>query len=359
MTYAILVANQSATSCLKVVSFSANAQHWGDPVSNFMNAKHYFPQNPLRAAVGRAFFPGLILLFFAACTEPAAQSDEDLEGRQIRVVTTATMVKDMVEAIGGDRVAVDSLMGPGVDPHLFRPSVMDLRRVERSEGIFYVGLRFEELMENVLEQRKRAGQKVFALTDSIPREKLLESDDGAGIYDPHVWFDVDLWSHCVDAVLEGLIELGPNYQAEFEERAEAYRLQLADLHEWALEKAAELPEDKRILVTSHDAYNYFGEAYGFQVVGLMGISTASEAGLADITRLVDFIGENDINAIFVESSVSPRAIERVARDANVEIGGELFSDALGPPGEKRLDFDVGTYDGMIRYNLTTIVDALR
>lgn len=320
-----------------------------------MNAKSYFSGSRTLPSILGALLFSLVL---TSCSRPVAESTA-IEGRQIRVVTTTTMVKDMVKAIGGERVAVDNLMGPGVDPHLYRPSVIDISRVNRTEGVFYVGLFFEELMQGVLEQRKKAGHKIFALSDAIPRERLLEAQDGVGIIDPHVWFDVELWAHCVDVVLEGLIELDPEARDYYEERAEIHRAELAELHSWALEKAAELPEEKRILVTSHDAYNYFGEAYGFQVVGLMGISTASEAGLADMTRLVDFITQKEIKAIFVESSVSPRAIERVSRDSGARIGGELFSDALGAEGHERLGYDVGTYDGMIRYNLTTIVEALK
>lgn len=301
-----------------------------------------------------------VALWLAACSPPSAGTAgaAGSEGVALRVLTTATMVGDMVEAIGGERVAVDNLMGPGVDPHLYRPSVMDLRRVDRADGIFYIGLHFEELMQGVLEQRKKAGHKVFALSDAIPREDLLDAEGIEDMFDPHIWFDVELWAQCVDAVLEGLIELDPEGRAYYEERAEAHRQELAELHQWALRKVAELPEEKRILVTSHDAYSYFGRAYGFQVVGLIGVSTSSEAGLADITRLIDFIRRNQIAAIFVESSVSPRALQRVSRDSGAKIGGELFSDALGARGEERLGFDVGTYPGTVRYNLTTIVEGL-
>jgi manganese/zinc/iron transport system substrate-binding protein len=222
-----------------------------------------------------------------------------------------------------------------------------------------VGLHFEELLQTVLVQRAQGGQKVFALGNSIPQENLIATDAAASLYDPHVWFDASLWSHAVEAVIAGLIELDPEGEAEFRERGEIYRQRLLELHDWAKQKAAELPPAQRVLVTSHDAYNYFGRAYGFEVVGLMGISTASEAGLADITRLVDFIRQRQIKAIFVESSVSPRAIQRVSRDSGAVVGGELFSDALGAPGEERRGFDVGTYEGMFRYNLTTIVEALR
>lgn len=305
---------------------------------------------------------GLVLAVAAALTascSPQSGAPEAAADGRVQVVTTATMVGDMVEAIGGERVAVDNLMGPGVDPHLYRPSVKDIARVNQTDAVFYVGLFFEELMQEVLRQRKEAGHKVYALGDAIPREELLEAQNTNGVYDPHVWFDVRLWAHCVDVVRDGLIELDPEGRDYFEERAAAYRARLLELHEWAVAAANELPPENRILITSHDAYNYFGRAYGFNVVGLVGISTASEAGLADLTRLVDFIKENEVKAIFVESSVSPRAIERVSRDAGVVIGGELFSDALGPKGQERLGFDVGTYEGMVRYNLTTIIEALR
>lgn len=314
----------------------------------------------IRAKIVRRAFaiPALLLLALTGCSRQAPETASPDDGK-LHLLATATMVADMVKAVGGERVVVDNLMGPGVDPHLFRPSILDIRRVRQSDGIFYVGLRFEELMGTVLAESRKAGQPVYALSDSIPAEKRIAATTGVGIYDPHVWFDVETWAACVDTVLQGLLELDPEGKIEYEKRAAAHRTELLELHEWALEKAAELPPEKRILVTSHDAYNYFGRAYGFQVVGLMGISTASEAGLADITRLVDLIKEKEIRAIFVESSVSHRAIERVSHDSGASIGGELYSDALGPPGETKLGFDVGTYPGMIRYNLTTIVNALR
>lgn len=308
------------------------------------------------ARVVASLLAAAVVLGLPACRDAESAASE---GGRLRVLASATMVSDMVEAIGGERVDVDRLMGPGIDPHLYRPSVMDIRRLSRAQGVFYVGLHFEELLQQVLLQRGAAGQKVYALGEAIPEEKLLRADEAAGIYDPHVWFDVALWAHCIEVVEIGLTELDPEGRDYFAERAAAYRQRLEELHDWAVAKAAELPEEKRVLVTSHDAYNYFGRAYGFEVVGLMGISTASEAGLADLTRLVDLIRERQIQAIFVESSVSPRAIQRVSRDSGASVGGELFSDALGAEGEERLGFDVGAYDGMIRYNLTTIVEALR
>jgi manganese/zinc/iron transport system substrate-binding protein len=178
-------------------------------------------------------------------------------------------------------------------------------------------------------------------------------------YDPHVWFDVTLWTRCVDVVVEGLSESDEEGREYYQERGRSVRSKFGALHEWALAKAAELPEDRRILVTSHDAYNYFGRAYGFQVVGLQGISTVEEISLAAMAKLVQFIKEKQVRAIFVESSVSPDAIRRISEDAGVAVGGELFSDAMGTPGEMEHGYDLGTYEGMVKHNLTTIVHALK
>jgi manganese/zinc/iron transport system substrate-binding protein len=174
-----------------------------------------------------------------------------------------------------------------------------------------------------------------------------------------VWFDVELWGLCAQTVVKGLSEFSPKDKAHFEQRGKDVAAKLRALHEWALKKAGELPKEKRILVTSHDACNYFGRAYGFQVVGLQGISTVTEAGLADMAKLVDFIKKNRVKAIFVESSVSPATIQRIAKDAGVKVGGELFSDAMGTPGQMENGYDLGTYEGMIKHNLTTIVEALK
>jgi len=193
----------------------------------------------------------------------------------------------------------------------------------------------------------------------LPKGKLLAPAEFEGHHDPHVWFDVPLWTECVAVVARGLSEVDPGSKATYEANAAALRKKNAALHEWAMKKAGELPQEKRILVTSHDAYNYFGKAYGFQVVGLQGVSTVTEAGLADVTKLVDFIKEKRVKAVFVESSVSHATIERISRDAGVKVGGELFSDAMGTPGKMENGYDVGTYEGMIKHNLNTIVEALK
>jgi len=188
---------------------------------------------------------------------------------------------------------------------------------------------------------------------------LLEPESFGGHHDPHVWFDVQLWEKCVETVVKALSEFEPKSKDYFEKRGQETRTKMQVLHEWAVKKAAELPKEKRILITSHDAFNYFGRAYGFQVVGLQGISTVEEASLASMTKLVDFVKKNQIKAIFIESSVSPAAIKRISEDAGVKIGGELFSDAMGTPGQIENGYDLGTYEGMIKHNLTTIVNALK
>lgn len=278
---------------------------------------------------------------------------------RIRVTATVGMVADLVKRVGGDRVEVTALMGPGVDPHLYKASASDVTRLRRADVIFYSGLMLEGKMTRVFAKLARSRKPVYAVTDSIPRDRLLTPEEFEGHYDPHVWFDVGLWSMCVDTVVKGLSAVSRKDSAYFIRRGREVKQDLARLHEWALNKAKELPEESRVLVTSHDAYNYFGRAYGFQVVGLQGISTVSEAGLADVARLVDFIKERKIKAIFVESSVSPAAIRRISADAGVKIGGELFSDAMGTPGEMENGYDLGTYEGMIRHNLNTIVNALK
>ncbi|MEW6306647.1 MAG: zinc ABC transporter substrate-binding protein [Verrucomicrobiota bacterium] len=280
-------------------------------------------------------------------------------GPKIKVTTTVTMVTDLVKQVGGDRVEVQGLMGAGVDPHLYKATASDVAKLQNADAIFYVGLVLEGKMTDLFSKMARLKKHVYPVTEAIPEHQLLEPAEFEGHYDPHVWFDVTLWSKCVETVVKGLSEFQPASKAYFETRGKEVQAKMAELHQWALSKANELPKGRRILVTSHDAYNYFGRAYGFKVVGLQGISTVTEAGLADIAKMVDFIKQNSVKAIFVESSVSPAAIERISKDAGVRIGGELFSDAMGTPGQIEHGYDLGTYEGMIKHNLTTIVNALK
>jgi manganese/zinc/iron transport system substrate-binding protein len=279
--------------------------------------------------------------------------------KTVRVTATTSMVADLVRNMGGARVLVSGLMGPGVDPHLYKATAADISKLQQANVIFYNGLLLEGKMQELFAQMARRKKFVYAVTEDLPQDRLLEPASMGGHYDPHVWFDVPLWSQCALKVLEGLSEFDPAGRAEYEKNAAAFQQRLDALHSWAKAKAAELPKEKRILVTSHDAFNYFGRAYDFKVVGLQGISTVTEAGIADVAKLVDFVRENGIKAVFVESSVPHATIERISKDAGVKIGGELFSDAMGTPGEMENGYDLGTYEGMIKHNLSTIVQALR
>lgn len=293
-----------------------------------------------------------LLIVLAGATANAAD-------KKIRITATVTMVADLARAVGGDRVEVEALMGPGVDPHLYKAAASDVSKLQQADVIFYSGLLLEGKMQDIFNKLARSKRFVYAVTETIPVERLLEPPEFAGHYDPHVWFDVTLWKLCVDTVLNGLREADPGGKDFYEKRAVETRTRLDELHAWALKKASELPAERRILVTSHDAYNYFGRAYGFQVVGLQGISTVTEAGLADMAKLSDFIKQKKIKAVFVESSVPHHTIERISKDTGVKIGGELFSDAMGTPGQMENGYDLGTYDGMIKHNLSTIVQALK
>jgi manganese/zinc/iron transport system substrate-binding protein len=278
---------------------------------------------------------------------------------RLRVAATVSMVADLARQVGGDRVEVTGLMGPGVDPHLYKATASDVQTLQRADVILYNGLMLEGKMDELFRNLSRTRKHIYAVTAKIPPGRLLQPEGFAGHPDPHVWFDVELWMICAEAVVEALAAADPAGRADYEKRGGELKQRLAALHAWAKAKAAELPQAQRVLVTSHDAYSYFGRSYGFEVVALQGISTVTEAGLADIAKLVDFVRARRVNAVFVESSVPPQTIERIARDVPVRVGGELFSDALGAPGEVVEGNDVGTYEGMFRYNLGTILAALR
>ncbi len=301
----------------------------------------------------RAGFLAAITLVAAGC---GGDGQTDQDGR-LKVVATTSQIGDMVTRVGGDRVKVTSLMGPGVDPHLYKASAGDVDRLRGADLIAYNGLHLEAKMSEVL-HRLDDRHPTLAVAEAVPADKLLAPPEFAGAYDPHVWFDVALWSRTVDAVRDELGELDPEHAAEYRERAAAYRQELADLDTWVRAEILRIPEDKRVLITAHDAFNYLGRAYGIEVRGLQGISTATEAGTADVQDLSAFIAEREIPALFVETSVSPRAIEAVraavrARGFEVVVGGELHSDSLGDPGTP-----AGTYLGMVRHNVQTIVKAL-
>ncbi|HWN95863.1 MAG TPA: zinc ABC transporter substrate-binding protein [Methylomirabilota bacterium] len=302
----------------------------------------------------------LFLLLGAGCGErPDSSTAKPVSDRKIRVTTTVTMVGDLVKQVGGDRVEVQGLMGPGVDPHLYKATASDVTKLQNADVIFYSGLLLEGKMQDIFSKLARAKKYVYAVTEAIPPDSLLEPPEFAGHYDPHVWFEVPSWKLCVETVVKGLSEYDPASKAYYEQRGVEVKLKMDQLHDWALKRAAELPQEKRILITSHDAFNYFGRAYGFKVVGLQGISTVTESSLADMAKMVEFIKKNNVKAVFVESSVAPTTIKRISEDAGVKIGGELFSDAMGTPGQIENGYDLGTYEGMIKHNLDTVVNALK
>ncbi len=297
------------------------------------------------------------ILLLAACSQGDRPESDDLADRPIRVMATTSMIGDVIQNVGGERVEVASLMGPGVDPHLYKASEGDINRLSSADVIFYNGLHLEAKMGEVLEQMG-GRMKTVAVSSGIDESQLLTPPEFKGAYDPHIWFDVTLWMNTVHVIKNTLIEMDPGSADFYRANADKYLAELEQLNQYVKEQATRLPEEKRVLITAHDAYNYFGRAYGFNVRGLQGISTASEAGTEDVQALADFIVERQIPAIFIESSVPVRTIEAVqaaakSRGFEVAIGGQLFSDAMGDKGT-----EAGTYIGMVRHNIDTIVNAL-
>lgn len=297
----------------------------------------------------------LILLLVAGCGggEPAAEAASD----GLHIVTTTSMITDITKIVGGDQVDVTGLMGAGIDPHLYVASEGDMELLQNADVIFYNGLFLEAQMAEILEQIGERKTVVPVSKDIDPR-RLLPWANYADEFDPHIWFDVTFWMKAVETVRDTLAEVDAANAATYQANAAAYLEELTQLDAYVKEQAARVPADQRIVITAHDAFHYFGRAYGFEVRGLQGISTASEAGTADVQALADFIAEKEIKAIFVESSVPVRNIEALqaavqARGFTVGIGGQLFSDAMGDPGTPE-----GTYVGMVRHNIDTIVGAL-
>ena len=292
-------------------------------------------------------------LGMAAC---GISEGRELNGK-LQVVTTTSIIADIAREIGGDRVDVTGLMGPGIDPHLYKASEGDVQRLAGADLVLYNGLHLEAKMADVLE-RMHGSVRTVAVAEAVPQNRLLAPPEFGGAYDPHVWHDPGLWRLAVERARDALADADTANAAIYQANATRYLAKLDSLDAWVRAETQRVPEATRVLVTAHDAFNYFGRAYGVDVRGLQGISTASEAGTADVRMLADFIAERRIPAIFVESSIPRRTIEAVqaavrARGHDVAIGGQLFSDALGDAGTP-----AGTYEGMIRHNVSTLVGAL-
>lgn len=310
----------------------------------------------------------LFLALVALASSPASANERttkvsdlkpaQLNGGKVRVTTTINMISDLVQNIGGERVQVTGLMGPGVDPHLYKASARDVRALQDAHLIVYNGLHLEGKMVDLLERSPKA----IAVTDALPKEQLITPAGGfigiAGLQDPHVWFDVPLWKHTTTIVRDALTRIDPAGRAVYANNAAAYAKKLGALHGRVDRLMKRVPEQQRVLITAHDAFSYFGRKYGVEVRGIQGISTVAEAGTRDIQDLATFIAARKIPAVFIESSVPKRTVEAVvqatrARGTKLKIGGELFSDAAGNPGTKE-----GTYIGMVEHNARIISDAL-
>ena len=294
-----------------------------------------------------------ITVLFASCNDVKKTTDGKLN-----IVTTTSMITDLVRNIGGDSVNVQGLMGTGVDPHLYKASEGDVSKLTNADVVFYSGLHLEGKLVDVFEKMGRKTNTI-ALAEVLDKNKLIGSEYFASSFDPHIWFNIQYWKQLTNFLTEELSRLNPKNASFFQKNQTRYLLQLDALENDIKETIATLPEEKRVLVTAHDAFNYFGEAYGFEVVGLQGLSTATEAGVQDVQNLAKLIIDKKVQAIFVETSVPKRTIEALqqavlSKGFKVEIGGTLYSDALGNTGT-----DEGTYLGMFRYNVNTIVEALR
>lgn len=291
----------------------------------------------------------------AGCGGPG---ERPAQGGRLRVTCTTGMVADLARNVGGERVEVDCLMGPCVDPHYYKASQGDLERLSRAGVILYNGLFLEGKMEEIFGKMARE-KRVVAVAGELPAELLRKPPEFDGHFDPHVWFDVSLWRQTIPTVVAALTAADPAGAEEFKRQGAAYAARLDTLHQWVQQQIATIPAPQRVLVTAHDAFGYFGRAYGVEVLGLQGVSTVAEYGVNDVNRLVDLIVGRRLKAIFVESSVPQRSINAVregcqGRGHQVQIGGTLYSDAMGEPGS-----GADTYEGMVRANVYTIAAALQ
>lgn len=311
----------------------------------------------------------LLLVALGGCGATEAHNHETPGGsahryageHPIRVVCTTGQVAEMIHRIGGERVKIEALMGPGIDPHLYNPIASDVRKLSAADAIFYNGLHLEGRMAEQFVQLARS-KATYAVTEGVQTRKdkrLREPPEFEGLYDPHVWHDPLLWADCVTDAANMLAEFDPKHADEYHANAEKYRGELAELDKYCREEIAKIPPERRVLVTAHDAFGYFGKAYGIEVHGLKGISTEEEKNLHRQEEIQDMIVERKIPAVFVESAVAPKTIEALvepcrAKGWDLKIGGNLYADALGAAGTSD-----ETYAGMLRHNVETIVAALK
>lgn len=305
-------------------------------------------------------FPLLVIWLglAASCDKPAGRAPTASPSAvPLKVVATIGMAGDMAANVGGTRVVVTNIMGEGIDPHLYKASPGDVRLLSDADLVLFSGLHLEGRMADLL-VKMSSRQMVVQVTDSIDTKLLREPPEFAGHFDPHVWFDVAMWSTAAQRIADALIQKDPESKALYEANAKSYRATLAELHTYAKDTLATIPEKNRVMVTAHDAFGYFGRAYGLEVMAIQGISTDSEASLQDINALVDILVSRKVPAVFIESSVPRKTIDALiegckTRGHTVTVGGELFSDAMGKAGT----FE-GTYVGMVMHNVNTVTAAL-
>ena len=311
----------------------------------------------LALGVGAVAAAGIAIAGSAAVASDKPAAGSGNAGPPLNVVATTGMIADAARVIGGDRVAVTALMGPGVDPHAYRQTRTDIVTLSKADLVLWHGLGLEAQLEELL-VRLKARQRIVAIGDHVPKDLLIADENYEGRFDPHIWMAPDIWARVILIVRSALAWAAPDDARTFEENAAAHLLEIGRLSAYGDIALDAIPPERRVLVTAHDAFSYFGRAYRFEVLGIQGISTESEAGLKRIADLVDVIVTRGIGAVFVETSVSDRSIRALiegaaARGHKVEIGGELFSDAMGAEGTYE-----GTYIGMIDHNITTISRAL-
>ncbi len=299
---------------------------------------------------------GLMMVLLSACNANTPSNVDDSINKKIQVVATIAQIGEPIELIGGDRIEVRSLMGPGVDPHLYEATQGDISTLQDADIILYNGLHLEGNMVEIFDNLKDT-KTTLAIGETIAEERLLKDEEGA--IDPHIWFDLDLWKEALESATEELKKHSPEDADYFEQNKQNYFKKIDELKQEAIEKLSSIPEGQRVLVTAHDAFGYFGRMYDIEVVGLQGLSTEDEVGLSDIQSTVQLLIDKQVPAVFVESSINQNSINAVIEGASQEgldvtLGGELYSDAMGEAGTED-----GTYIGMYRHNVNTIFEGLK
>ncbi len=310
-----------------------------------------------KAAILKIFTGIVLILSMGLFMLTGCSINTTSDNNKLNVVATTTMLTDLVKQIGGEKINVLGLMGTGIDPHSYKPTAGDVTKLQTADIAVVNGLHLEGKMTDVFDDLKKIDKIVVNLEEQIDKSKFYQEEEG--VYDPHIWFDVSIWKEAAKAVEKALSDNDEENSSTYKSNLEEYLKQLDELEEYIIEKVNSLPEESRVLVTAHDAFGYFARAYGFEVKGIQGINTQAEAGTADVDNLAQFIADNKIKAIFVESSVSPKTIESLeaavkAKGFETSIGGELYSDSLGDETS-----DTETYIKTFKKNIDTIINALK